>query len=161
MICDLYNDLWARLDSKKGENDFYRLAKLRNRDGKYVQQARVRWKRWQRWKCIDRCDECDGKMEETWKTEYVCVIEGDPCGTVRQKGSVIKKVDPGSIIQNKRECGKEVKEHVQASWNRIFSDLQTCSWSSLWSGWLLGLLQSHVWSVFFWHLQCLQPAPQQ
>ncbi|KAF7651214.1 hypothetical protein LDENG_00113870 [Lucifuga dentata] len=36
-----YNDLYARLDSKEGETDLYRLARQRNRDGKDVQQVRV------------------------------------------------------------------------------------------------------------------------
>ena len=36
-----YDDLYARLDSKEGENDLYRLARQRDRDGKDVQQVRV------------------------------------------------------------------------------------------------------------------------
>jgi exonuclease III len=38
---EAYDDLYARLDSKEGENDLYRLARQRNRDGKDVQQIRV------------------------------------------------------------------------------------------------------------------------
>ncbi|XP_016106680.1 uncharacterized protein [Sinocyclocheilus grahami] len=36
-----YEDLYARLDSKEGERDLYRLARQRDRDGKDVQQVRV------------------------------------------------------------------------------------------------------------------------
>ena len=36
-----YDDLYARLDSKEGEIDLYRLARQRDRDGKDVQQVRV------------------------------------------------------------------------------------------------------------------------
>ncbi|XP_051800420.1 uncharacterized protein LOC127532561 [Acanthochromis polyacanthus] len=36
-----YHDLYARLDSKEGETDLYRLARQRDRDGKDVQQVRV------------------------------------------------------------------------------------------------------------------------
>ena len=36
-----YMDLYARLDSKEGETDLYRLARQRDKDGKDVQQARV------------------------------------------------------------------------------------------------------------------------
>ncbi|XP_051806753.1 uncharacterized protein LOC127534762 [Acanthochromis polyacanthus] len=36
-----YNDLYARLDSKEGETDLYRLARQRDRDRKDVQQVRV------------------------------------------------------------------------------------------------------------------------
>ena len=36
-----YDDLYVRLDSKEGENDLYRLARQRDRDGKDVQQVRV------------------------------------------------------------------------------------------------------------------------
>ncbi|RXN38888.1 Retrovirus-related Pol poly LINE-1 [Labeo rohita] len=36
-----YEDLYARLDSKEGEVDLYRLARQRDRDGKDVQQVRV------------------------------------------------------------------------------------------------------------------------
>ena len=36
-----YDDLYARLDSKEGETDLYRLASQRDRDGKDMQQARV------------------------------------------------------------------------------------------------------------------------
>uniref|UniRef100_A0A0F8C8D5 Craniofacial development protein 2 n=1 Tax=Larimichthys crocea TaxID=215358 RepID=A0A0F8C8D5_LARCR len=36
-----YDDLYARLDSKEGETDLYRLARQRDRDGKDVQQSRM------------------------------------------------------------------------------------------------------------------------
>ncbi|XP_051793709.1 uncharacterized protein LOC127530597 [Acanthochromis polyacanthus] len=36
-----YDDLYARLDSKEGETDLYRLTRQRDRDGKDVQQVRV------------------------------------------------------------------------------------------------------------------------
>ena len=35
------NNLYARLDSKEGETDLYKLARQRDRDGKDMQQARV------------------------------------------------------------------------------------------------------------------------
>jgi hypothetical protein len=36
-----YDDLYARLDSREGDNDIYRMARQRDRDGKDVQQIRV------------------------------------------------------------------------------------------------------------------------
>ena len=36
-----HEDLCARLDSKEGETDLYRLARQRDRDGKDVQQVKV------------------------------------------------------------------------------------------------------------------------
>ncbi|KAE8277169.1 hypothetical protein D5F01_LYC25016 [Larimichthys crocea] len=36
-----YDDLYARLDSKEGETDLYRLARQRDRDGKDVQHSRM------------------------------------------------------------------------------------------------------------------------
>ena len=37
----MYNDLYARLDSKEGETDLSRLARQKSRDGTDGQQARV------------------------------------------------------------------------------------------------------------------------
>lgn len=55
------------------------------------------------------------------KTEYMCVNERDPSGSVRLQGEEIKKVDDfkylGSTVQCNGECGKEVKKRVQAGWN--------------------------------------------
>ncbi|XP_016321114.1 uncharacterized protein LOC107672441 isoform X3 [Sinocyclocheilus anshuiensis] len=55
------------------------------------------------------------------KTEYMCVNERDPSGTVRLQGEEIKKVQDfkylGSTVQSNGECGKEVKKRVQAGWN--------------------------------------------
>lgn len=54
------------------------------------------------------------------KTEYMCVKERDPSGTVRLQGAEIKKVEDfkylGSTHQSKGKCGKEEK-CVQAGWN--------------------------------------------
>ncbi|KAK3544873.1 hypothetical protein QTP86_027547 [Hemibagrus guttatus] len=36
-----YDELYTRLDTKEGQKDLYRLAKQRDRDGKYVQQVRI------------------------------------------------------------------------------------------------------------------------
>ena len=36
-----YDDLYARLETKEGEKELYRLARQRDRAGKYVQQVRV------------------------------------------------------------------------------------------------------------------------
>ncbi|KAK3565057.1 hypothetical protein QTP86_032482, partial [Hemibagrus guttatus] len=36
-----YDELYTRLDTREGEKDLYRLARQRDRDGKYVQQVRV------------------------------------------------------------------------------------------------------------------------
>ncbi|KAK2922282.1 hypothetical protein Q8A73_001767 [Channa argus] len=56
------------------------------------------------------------------KTEYMCVNERDPGGTVRLQGAEVKKVQDfkylGSTVQSNGECGKEVKRRVQAGWNR-------------------------------------------
>ena len=56
------------------------------------------------------------------KTEYMCVNERNPSGTVRLQGAEMKKVEDfkhlGSTVQSNGECGKEVKKHVQAVWNR-------------------------------------------
>ncbi|KAF3706403.1 Retrovirus-related Pol polyprotein from type-2 retrotransposable element R2DM [Channa argus] len=50
------------------------------------------------------------------KTEYMCVNERDPGGTVQ--GEEVKKVQDfkylGSTVQSHGECGKEVKRRVQA-----------------------------------------------
>ena len=55
------------------------------------------------------------------KTEYMCVNERNPSGTVRLQGAEIKKVEGfnylGSTVQSNRECEKEVKKCVQAGWN--------------------------------------------
>ncbi|KAK2893531.1 hypothetical protein Q8A73_016015 [Channa argus] len=55
------------------------------------------------------------------KTEYMCVNERDPGGTVRLQGAEVKKVQDfkylGSTVQSNGECGKEVKRRVQAGWN--------------------------------------------
>ncbi|KAK2920711.1 hypothetical protein Q8A73_000196 [Channa argus] len=55
------------------------------------------------------------------KTEYMCVNERDPGGTVRSQGAEVKKVQDfkylGSTVQSNGECGKEVKRRVQAGWN--------------------------------------------
>ncbi|KAK2921830.1 hypothetical protein Q8A73_001315 [Channa argus] len=55
------------------------------------------------------------------KTEYMCVNERDPGGTMRLKGVEVKKVQDfkylGSTVQSNGECGKEVKRRVQAGWN--------------------------------------------
>ena len=55
------------------------------------------------------------------KTEYMCVNERNPSGTVKLQGAEIKKVEDfkylGSTVQNNGECGKEVKKRVQAGWN--------------------------------------------
>ena len=55
------------------------------------------------------------------KTEYMCVNERDPSGTVRLQGAEVKKVQDfkylGSTVQSNGECGKEVKRRVQAGWN--------------------------------------------
>ncbi|MCJ8736400.1 hypothetical protein PDJAM_G00257490 [Pangasius djambal] len=55
------------------------------------------------------------------KTEYVCVNEREGSGTVRLQGEEVKKVQEfkylGSTVQSNGECGKEVKERVQAGWN--------------------------------------------
>ncbi|KAK2913101.1 hypothetical protein Q8A73_007214 [Channa argus] len=55
------------------------------------------------------------------KTEYMCVNERDPGGTVRLQGTEVKKVQDfkylGSTVQSNGECGKEVKRRVQAGWN--------------------------------------------
>ena len=46
------------------------------------------------------------------KIECMCVNERDPSETLRlQQGAEIKKVE------DFRECGKEVKKHVQIGWN--------------------------------------------
>ena len=54
------------------------------------------------------------------KTEYMCVNEKDPGGTVKLQGAEIKKVEDfkylGSTVQSNGECGKEVKKRVQAGW---------------------------------------------
>ena len=54
------------------------------------------------------------------KTEYMCVNEKDPSGTVKLQGAEIKKVEDfkylGSTVQSNGECGKEVKKRVQAGW---------------------------------------------
>nr|XP_033493144.1 uncharacterized protein LOC117263658 [Epinephelus lanceolatus] len=54
------------------------------------------------------------------KTEYMCVNEKDPSGTVRLQGVEINKVEDykylESTVQSNGECGKEVKKHVQAGW---------------------------------------------
>ena len=36
-----YDDLYARLETKEGEKELYRLARQRGRAGKYVQHVRV------------------------------------------------------------------------------------------------------------------------
>ena len=55
------------------------------------------------------------------KTEYMCVNERNPRGTVRLQGAEMKKVEDfknlGSTVQSNRECGKEVKKLVQTGWN--------------------------------------------
>ncbi|KAK3566156.1 hypothetical protein QTP86_028452, partial [Hemibagrus guttatus] len=55
------------------------------------------------------------------KTEYMCVNEREGSGTVRLQGEEVKKVQEfkylGSTVQSNGECGKEVKERVQAGWN--------------------------------------------
>ncbi|XP_048056909.1 uncharacterized protein LOC125274573 [Megalobrama amblycephala] len=55
------------------------------------------------------------------KTEYMCVNERVPSGTVRLQGEEVKKVQDfkyfGSTVQSNGECGKEVKKRVQAGWN--------------------------------------------
>ena len=46
-----YDDLYARLETKEGEKELYRLARQRDRAGKDVQHVRV-WKfgsAWERW----------------------------------------------------------------------------------------------------------------
>ncbi|RDD63985.1 hypothetical protein DU478_22590, partial [Thalassococcus profundi] len=47
------------------------------------------------------------------KTEYLCVNDRDPSGTVRLQGEEVKKVQDfkylGSTVQSNGECGKEVK----------------------------------------------------
>lgn len=37
----MYNDMYARLDSKEGEKDLYRLARQRDTDRKDRQQVRL------------------------------------------------------------------------------------------------------------------------
>ncbi|KAK3535914.1 hypothetical protein QTP70_021210 [Hemibagrus guttatus] len=55
------------------------------------------------------------------KTEYMCVNEREGSGRVRLQGEEVKKVQEfkylGSTVQSNGECGKEVKERVQAGWN--------------------------------------------
>ena len=55
------------------------------------------------------------------KTEYMCVNERNPSGTMRLQGVEVKKVDDfkylGSTFQSNGECGKEVKKQVQAGWS--------------------------------------------
>ncbi|XP_058483140.1 uncharacterized protein LOC131458247 [Solea solea] len=55
------------------------------------------------------------------KTEYMCVNERNPSGTMRLQGVEIKKVEDfkylGSTVQSSGDCGKEVKKRVQAGWN--------------------------------------------
>ena len=54
------------------------------------------------------------------KTEYMCVNERDPSGTVKLQGAEIKKVEHfkylGSTVQSNGECGKELKKRVQVGW---------------------------------------------
>ena len=51
-------------------------------------------------------------------TEYMCVNERNPRGTVRLQGAEMKKLEDfkylGSTVRSHGECGKEVKKHVQA-----------------------------------------------
>ena len=55
------------------------------------------------------------------ETEYMCVNERDPRGTVSLQGVEIKKVEDfkylESIVQSNSKCGKRVKWHVKAGWN--------------------------------------------
>ena len=61
------------------------------------------------------------------KTEYMCVNERNPSGTVKLQGAEIKKVEDfkylGSTVQNNGECGKEVKMPVQVNRWRKVSDM--------------------------------------
>ena len=60
-------------------------------------------------------------MKLCCKTEYMCVNERNLSRTVRLQGAEIKKMEDfknlGSTVQSNRECGKEVKKHVQAGWS--------------------------------------------
>ena len=85
--------------------------------------------------CIESREEVNEKLER-WKyalerremkvslskTEYMCVNERDPSRTVRLQGAEVKKVEDfkylGSTVHSNGKCGKEVKRHVQAGWNR-------------------------------------------
>ena len=55
------------------------------------------------------------------KTEYMCVNERNPSGTMKLQGAEIKKVEDfkylGSTVQSNGECGKEEKKLVQEGWN--------------------------------------------
>ncbi|KAK3554542.1 hypothetical protein QTP70_025394 [Hemibagrus guttatus] len=55
------------------------------------------------------------------KTEYMCMNEREGSGTVRLQGEEVKKIQEfkylGSTVQSNGECGKEVKNRVQAGWN--------------------------------------------
>ncbi|KAK3550772.1 hypothetical protein QTP70_004610 [Hemibagrus guttatus] len=52
------------------------------------------------------------------KTEYMCVNEREGSGTIKLQGGEVKKVQEfkylGSTVQSNGECGKEVKERMQA-----------------------------------------------
>ena len=57
------------------------------------------------------------------KTEYMCVNErqDNSSGTVKMQGEEVAKVEDfkylGSTVQSNGECGREVKNRVQAGWN--------------------------------------------
>ena len=54
------------------------------------------------------------------KTEYMCVNERHVNGTVKMQEEVAKVEDfkyLGSSVQSNEECGREVKNIVQAGWN--------------------------------------------
>ena len=57
-----------------------------------------------------------------FKTEYMCVNESNPSGTVRLQETEIMKVEDfkylGPAVQSNCKCGKEVNKCVQPGWNR-------------------------------------------
>lgn len=55
------------------------------------------------------------------KTEYMCINERESSGMVRLQGAEVVKVQEfkylGSTVQSSGDCGREVKNRVQAGWN--------------------------------------------
>ncbi|KAK3529612.1 hypothetical protein QTP70_032034, partial [Hemibagrus guttatus] len=132
-----YDKLYTRLDTREGEKDLYRLARQRDRDGKYVQQVRVikdrdgrvlsseesvqrRWKEYfeelmneenEREKRVEGVNSVEQKVDEIRKDEVRKALK-------RMKSG--KAVGPDDIPVEVWKClGEAAVEFLTSLFNRV------------------------------------------
>ncbi|KAK3570013.1 hypothetical protein QTP86_009167 [Hemibagrus guttatus] len=134
-----YDELYTRLDTREGEKDLYRLARQRDRDGKDVQQVRVRdgrvltseesvQRRWKEYfeELMNEENEREKRVEGVNSVEQkVDKIRKDEVRKALKRMKSGKAVGPDDIPVEVWKClGEAAVEFLASLFNRVLENLE-------------------------------------